>query len=116
MLTMQRMCPRRYVLFTSYLDSKVTPNQKTLSYYPWPYTEAITVEEAMSELPMLTVGAFQEPLPSSMGAPIRLTVPWKYGFKSAKSIRKIEFVAERPKTFWNSINKLCTEIYNRVIS
>jgi sulfoxide reductase catalytic subunit YedY len=67
----------KYILFTSFLDSEVTPNQKTLSYYPWPYTEAITVEEAMSEMAFLTVGAYQDPIGTSSGAPIRLTLPWK---------------------------------------
>ena len=94
----------KYVKFTTYLNSTVTPNQKKLSWYPWPYVEAITIEEARNELAFLTVGAYGKPLGSSNGAPIRLTLPWKYGFKSAKSIRTIEFTSTRPTTFWEAVN------------
>lgn len=69
--------------------------------YDWPYVEGLTIEEAMNELAFLSVGQFQAPLTAQSGAPVRLTIPWKYGFKSIKSINKIEFVQHRPQTFWD---------------
>ena len=89
----------QYVKFISYKDEQVTPNQASRGY-TWPYVEAVTIEEARNELAFLTVGLYQKPITASNGAPIRLTLPWKYGFKSIKSIRRIEFLARRPKTFW----------------
>jgi sulfoxide reductase catalytic subunit YedY len=67
----------------------------------WPYTEGLTLAEAMNELTLLATGAYGRPLLKQQGAPLRLIVPWKYGFKSIKSIVRIEFMAERPHTFWN---------------
>mmetsp|Transcript_26982 Transcript_26982/g.86705 ORF Transcript_26982/g.86705 Transcript_26982/m.86705 type:complete len:182 (-) Transcript_26982:149-694(-) len=72
--------------------------------FNFPYVEGLTIEEAMNDLAFMSVGIYQEPLYPQQGAPIRLTVPWKYGFKSIKSIVKIEFIAERPKTYWNEAN------------
>ena len=71
--------------------------------YPWPYTEGLTLEEAMHPLAMIVTGMYGKPLPKQNGAPLRLIVPWKYGFKSAKSIVKIEFTEERPSTLWNTL-------------
>lgn len=90
----------KYVKFISYKNAKVTPNQAQTGYYPWPYTEGITIEEARNELAFLTVGLYQKEITASNGAPIRLTLPWKYGFKSIKAIRTIEFTNVRPTTFW----------------
>jgi len=70
-------------------------------WYPWPYQEALTIEEAMNDLTLLGTGVYGKPMPKQNGAPIRLIVPWKFGFKNIKSIVKIEFVEERPPTFWN---------------
>ena len=71
--------------------------------FPWPYEEGLRLDEAMNDLTILATGIYNEPLAPANGAPIRLVVPWKYGFKSAKSLIKIELVSEMPKTFWNEI-------------
>jgi methionine sulfoxide reductase catalytic subunit len=73
---------------------------------PWPYVEGLTIEEAMNELAFLATGIYGHPLPKQHGAPIRLVVPWKYGFKNIKSIVKIELVNYRPATFWNTLQGL----------
>jgi sulfoxide reductase catalytic subunit YedY len=91
----------RYVRFFSFFAPAEAPNQSP-SYGPWPYTEGLTMGEANNELTMLACGIYGHPLPKQHGAPLRLVVPWKYGFKSIKSVVKIEFTAEQPRTFWNS--------------
>jgi methionine sulfoxide reductase catalytic subunit len=94
------------VQFTSWKNLTVSTVQATTDY-SWPYTEALTIEEAKNELTMLTVGAFGKPLTPQQGLPIRLTVPWKFGFKSIKSIQKIAFLAdseESRRTFWSEEN------------
>ena len=73
---------------------------------PWPYVEGLTIEEAMNELTFLATGIYGHPLPKQHGAPIRLVVPWKYGFKNIKSIVKIELTNSRPATFWNTLQGL----------
>ena len=70
---------------------------------PWPYTEALTLEEAASELAFMALGIYGRPLPKQHGAPVRLVIPWKYGFKSIKSIVKIEVIDYQPPTFWNTV-------------
>lgn len=70
---------------------------------PWPYTEALTLKEASNELAFMALGMYGHPLRKQHGAPIRLVVPWKYGFKSIKSIVKIELVDYQPLTFWNTV-------------
>jgi sulfoxide reductase catalytic subunit YedY len=72
-------------------------------WYPWPYTEGLTIEEAGNELAFLATGLYGKPAGAQNGAPLRLVVPWKYGFKSVKSIVRITFTAERPKTFWEEV-------------
>ena len=91
----------KFVRFVTFLNPGQASNQSP-STGPWPYTEALTMAEAMNELTLLATGIYGHPLPKQHGAPLRLVVPWKYGFKSIKSIVKIEFTAERPATFWNS--------------
>jgi len=91
----------KYVGFTTFLKPDEAPNQNP-SLGPWPYTEGLTMAEAMNELTLLATGIYGHPLPKQHGAPMRLVVPWKYGFKSIKSVVKIEFTAEQPRTFWNS--------------
>ena len=91
----------RYVRFETFMNPQVAPNQSS-SYGPWPYTESLTMAEAMNELTLLATGIYGHPLPKQHGAPLRLVVPWKYGFKSIKSVVRIEFTADQPKTFWNS--------------
>ena len=92
----------KYVRFTSVMDPKEMPGQKD-GFYPWPYQEGLRLDEAMNELAILATGLYGEALPPQDGAPIRLVVPWKYGFKSIKAIVKIELVAEQPATMWSSI-------------
>jgi sulfoxide reductase catalytic subunit YedY len=94
----------KYVRFTSYYDPEVTPGPGLFAaFYPWPYTEALSIEEMANELAFFAVGIYGHDLPKQHGAPLRMVVPWKYGFKGAKSIVKIEFTEEKPTTFWNTI-------------
>jgi len=92
----------KYVKFTSFFDPTNCPAQRSREF-PWPYTEGLTIEEARNELAFIATGLYGKPLRNQNGAPIRLVVPWKYGFKSAKSLVKIEFVADQPKTLWNEM-------------
>lgn len=93
----------KYVVFTSYANDKEFPNIKKMPYYPWPYTEGLRMDEAMHPLAFLATGMYGKALPNQNGAPLRLVVPWKYGFKSIKSIVKIEFSDKEPKTLWNQL-------------
>ena len=90
----------QFVEFTSVLRPNQMPGQKR-SVLDWPYVEGLRLDEAMNPLTILAVGLYGETLPNQDGAPIRLVVPWKYGFKSAKSIVKIKFVDYMPQTAWN---------------
>ncbi len=92
----------RYVEFTTLLDSKQFPNQRSRAL-DWPYVEGLRLDEAMHPLTTLAVGLYGRSLPAQNGAPLRLIVPWKYGFKSIKSIVRIRFMAEQPKTTWSSM-------------
>ena len=92
----------KFVQFQTFKDPRVAPGQRQF-WYPWPYTEGLTMAEATNDLAFMVTGAYGKPLDNSFGAPIRLHVPWKYGFKSAKSIVRISFVADRPKTFWEGL-------------
>jgi sulfoxide reductase catalytic subunit YedY len=92
----------KYVVMHTFLKRTVALNQLTF-WYPWPYTEALTMAEAMNELTLLVTGIYGKPLPKQHGAPLRLITPWKYGFKNIKSIVSIEFARERPKTFWEEL-------------
>ena len=91
----------KYVVLTTASD-KSMPGLRQ-SWYPWPYTEGLTIEEAANDLTFIATGLYGKPLPAQNGGPIRLVVPWKYGFKGTKSIARISFTAERPKTFWEAI-------------
>lgn len=89
----------KYVQFLSYFSGKV---EKWAPFgYNWPYSEGLRMDEAMNPLTLLTVGLYGDVLPNQDGAPVRLIVPWKYGFKSAKSIVQIKFVEKQPPTTWN---------------
>lgn len=90
----------KYVAFETLNDAERMPGVRR-RVLDWPYREGLTIEEAMNPLPILAVGLYGEVLPNQNGAPIRLVVPWKYGFKGIKSIVKIRFSATRPKTSWN---------------
>jgi len=91
----------KYVRFESFLDKKMAPGQR--SFMPWPYVEGLTIAEATNDLALVATGAYGKPISKVQGAPIRLALPWKYGFKSAKSITKISFVDKAPETFWQNI-------------
>lgn len=90
----------RYVAFQTLYDPKRMPNQRT-GVLDWPYVEGLRLDEAKHPLTILATGLYGETLPPQDGAPIRLVVPWKYGFKSIKSIVKIQLVADEPPTTWN---------------
>lgn len=92
----------RYVEFTTLLDPARMPGQRTQGL-PWPYVEGLRMDEAMHPLTLLTVGMHGRTLPPQNGAPFRLIVPWKYGFKSIKSIVRIRFVEKMPRTTWNQL-------------
>jgi methionine sulfoxide reductase catalytic subunit len=96
----------KYVEFTTLKDPEQFPAQKPGLFgfgggLEWPYTEGLRLDEAMHPLALLTVGMYGKVLPNQNGAPVRLVVPWKYGFKSAKSIVRIRLTEEEPKTAWN---------------
>jgi sulfoxide reductase catalytic subunit YedY len=94
----------KYLAFTTFNDPAVMPGVAgSGSYFPWPYVESLTIDEAMNDLTLLATGVYGEPLPKQHGAPVRLVVPWKYGFKGAKSIARIELTDKQPATFWNTV-------------
>ena len=90
----------KYVRFETVVREAQMPGVKEAHWYPWPYHEALRLDEARNELAMVVTGVYGEPLLKQHGAPVRIIVPWKYGYKNPKSIVKIEFVASEPKTFW----------------
>jgi len=92
----------KYVVMQTFLDDAVAPGQRA-AWYPWPYTEGVTMAEAMNELAFMVTGAYGKPMAKQFGAPIRLHLPWKYGFKSVKSIVRVRFTEERPVTFWEQL-------------
>jgi sulfoxide reductase catalytic subunit YedY len=92
----------KYVQMLTFQNPKVAPGQKEF-WYPWPYTEGLTMAEATNDLAFMVTGMYGHPVPRQDGAPLRLAVPWKYGFKSVKSIVKITFTDQRPKTFWEAL-------------
>ncbi len=92
----------KYIVMQTFQDPKVAPGQKQ-TWYPWPYTEGLTMAEAANELAFLVTGAYGKPLLKQFGSPIRLAVPWKYGFKHVKSIARVSFSEQRPKTFWEQL-------------
>ena len=95
----------KFVRFETFNLPDVASGQQPglFSQYPWPYVEGVTMAEAMNDLPLLVTGAYGKTLPNSMGAPLRLHLPWKYGFKSIKGIVKVSFVTERPVSFWETL-------------
>jgi sulfoxide reductase catalytic subunit YedY len=90
----------RYVEFTTLEDKKQMPGQRR-AVLEWPYVEGLRLDEASHQLALLTFGLYGEVLPNQNGAPVRMVLPWKYGFKSAKSIVKIRFTKDQPRTAWN---------------
>jgi sulfoxide reductase catalytic subunit YedY len=92
----------RFVAFETFQNPDVARGQRQF-WYPWPYTEGLTMEEAGNELAFMVVGAYGKVLHKSFGAPLRLHLPWKYGFKSIKSIVRISFTDTRPVGFWEEL-------------
>ncbi|MBI2955849.1 MAG: protein-methionine-sulfoxide reductase catalytic subunit MsrP [Acidobacteria bacterium] len=93
----------RYLRMVTFWRPEEAPGQRSQDWYPWPYFEGLTMAEATNELAMIVVGSYGHILPNQNGAPLRLIVPWKYGFKSIKSIVKFEFTRQQPKNFWNVV-------------
>src|SRR5690554_2568707 len=92
----------KYVRFVTRYDPDIYPGQNS-RFYPWPYQEGLRLDEAMHDLTILATGLYGKELPPQNGAPVRLVVPWKYGFKSIKAIIRIELVAEQPATLWSTV-------------
>ena len=89
----------KFLRMETFLDKTIAPGQRQ-PWYPWPYIEGLTMAEATNDLAFIATGAYGHPLAKQHGAPLRLAVPWKYGFKSVKSIVKFSFVEQRPKGMW----------------
>lgn len=92
----------KYVRMETFMNPDVARGQKA-SWYPWPYVEGLTIQEATNELAFMVTGAYGKPMAKQFGAPLRLAVPWKYGFKHIKSIVRFTFTDERPKSFWEAV-------------
>ncbi len=103
----------KYVAFETVVRPEEMPGQQTTAL-DWPYREGLRLDEAMHPLTILATGIYGEAMPNQNGAPIRLVVPWKYGFKSIKSIVKISLVAEMPETTWNMQNAQEYGFYSNV--
>lgn len=91
-----------HVKFQTFLDADVATEQRA-TWWPWPYTEGLTMDEAMNDLSFMVVGAYGKELHKQFGAPMRLHTPWKFGFKSIKAIDRIEFTSEQPVSFWEEL-------------
>ena len=92
----------KYLRMETFMNPKVAPGER-MPWFPWPYVEGLTMAEATNELAFLATGAYGHPMLKQHGAPIRLAVPWKYGFKSIKSIVRFSFVEPRPKGYWEAL-------------
>jgi sulfoxide reductase catalytic subunit YedY len=103
----------KFVEFITLNDAQQMPGVK-LPILQWPYTEALRMDEAMHALTILSVGLYGDVLPNQNGAPVRVVIPWKYGFKSGKSIVKIRFTEKQPQTTWNLANAREYGFYSNV--
>ena len=92
----------KYLRMETFNDPKMAPGQRT-PIYPWPYVEGLRLDEATNDLAFLVTGAYGKPLPKQHGAPLRLATPWKYGFKSIKSIVRFSFTDKQPESFWQKL-------------
>ncbi len=92
----------KYLKMVTFHNPEVARGQKAF-WYPWPYVEGLTIAEAVNELAFIATGLYGRPLPKQNGSPLRLAVPWKYGFKSIKAIVHFEFTDKRPVTFWEEV-------------
>jgi sulfoxide reductase catalytic subunit YedY len=104
----------KYVRFVTVHRPDQMPGVVQANWYPWPYYEGLRMDEAMNPLTLLVTGLYGKPLPKQNGAPIRIVTPWKYGYKSIKSIVKIEFVSKQPRTFWNDLQPAEYGFYSNV--
>ncbi|HXT38555.1 MAG TPA: protein-methionine-sulfoxide reductase catalytic subunit MsrP [Candidatus Angelobacter sp.] len=93
----------KFVRFETFNRPDQSPGMAEAPNYPWPYFEGLRLDEAMNPLTMMVTGIYGKPLPKQHGAPIRMVVPWKYGYKSIKSVVKIEFITKQPRTFWETL-------------
>ena len=93
----------RYIRLVTLDDPQRFPGVREQSWYPWPYFEGLRMDEAMHPLSFLALGCYGQALPPQNGAPLRLVLPWKYGFKSIKAIARIDFLTEEPATFWSQL-------------
>lgn len=92
----------KYVVMQTFEDTGVAPGQRQF-WYPWPYIEGLTMDEATHDLAFIATGYYGKPIPKQNGAPLRLAVPWKYGFKHIKGIVKFTFTDQRPVSFWEEV-------------
>ena len=92
----------KYIVFETFNDTAVAPGQRQF-WYPWPYVEGLTMAEATNELAFMVTGAYGKPMAKQYGSPLRLAVPWKYGFKHIKSIVRVSFADTRPVSFWEKL-------------
>lgn len=104
----------KFVKFSTFMDKKAAPGFERYPYYDWPYVEGLRMDEANHELTFLATGLYGRPLPNQNGAPLRLVVPWKYGFKSIKSIARIDFTEKQPSTLWNAAAPMEYGFYSNV--
>ena len=98
----QPLSSAKYVRMETFLNPSLASGQRQ-TWYPWPYVEGLTMAEATNELAFLVTGAYGKPVSKQMGAPLRLVVPWKYGFKAVKSIVSVNFSDKRPVSFWEKL-------------
>ena len=113
----KRVQPKPEAKFIRFFTAKRPDQMPGIARYPWypfPYFEALRMDEAMHPLAMIVTGLYGKPLPKQNGAPLRIVTPWKYGYKSPKSIERIEFVALQPETFWNKLQPKEYGFYSNV--
>jgi sulfoxide reductase catalytic subunit YedY len=104
----------KFVRFVTFLKPEQAPGQANQPWYPWPYFEGLRMDEALNDLTFLATGIYGKPMPAQHGSPIRLVVPWKYGYKSIKSIVSIELVDRQPPTFWNDLAPIEYDFWSNV--
>ena len=93
----------KYIRMVTYNNKEQMVGVKNQPWYPWPYFEGLRMDEAMNEMSFMATGLYGKPIPKQNGAPMRLVVPWKYGYKNIKSVVKFEFIDYEPETFWHKI-------------
>ena len=103
----------KFVKFETFMDKNIARGQKQ-NWYPWPYTEGLTIEEANNPLSFIATSIYGKELPKQNGAPLRIVLPWKYGFKSIKSIKRISFTDKQPLSFWEQLQPLEYGFYANV--